>query len=73
LILGQLNADELQEILRKFYGKISLQCTKNICPDGTLPWSERPGECIKVSNYVSKVSKTILIHKFKAENVDLTV
>ena len=28
----------------------------------------------KVSNYASKVSKTIIIHKFKAENfVDLTV
>jgi len=43
-----------QEILRKFYGKISLECSKNICPVGTLPWSERPGECIKVSNYASK-------------------
>lgn len=54
MLASQLNPDELQEILKKFYGKISLQCTKNICPDGTLPWSERPGECIKVSNYASK-------------------
>jgi len=53
MLANQFNPDELQGILKKFYEKVSLECAKNNCPVGTLPWSERPGKCIKVSQDTS--------------------